>query len=121
MLLCCFQAQTPMHMPYFLYTNTHCYPAQPYILKINFLLLQILAAIRKQLPTVRSNPANICAYWYSPCFAWISAPAIGGPVNTAKLTIVNIIPILVPIIRKSVVRLLRVAGKRLCIAAPTMP
>lgn len=41
--------------------------------------------------------------------------------STAKLTIVNTMPILVPAILKSVVKLLKVAGKRLCMAALEIP
>jgi hypothetical protein len=51
----------------------------------------------------------------------MSCPAMGGPVSTAKLTMVKIIPILVPLIFTFVVRLLRAAGKRLWIPPPTKP
>lgn len=49
------------------------------------------------------------------------APAIGGPVSVAKLTIVNTMPILVPDLRRSVVRLLSPAGKRDWIPPAAMP
>jgi hypothetical protein len=80
-----------------------------------------LDAIRRQHPTNITMPAKIWPYSYSPPFLWISSPAIGGPVNVAKLKIVNTIPILVPAILKSVVKLERAVGKRLWIAAPTIP
>ena len=81
----------------------------------------IRAPTKHAHPAIRDPPAKICAYSYPPPFLWISCPAIGGPVNTAKLTIVNTMPIRVPIIFRSVVNELRVAGKSDWMAAPTMP
>ena len=49
------------------------------------------------------------------------APAIGGPVSVAKLTIVKTMPIRVPDLRRSVVRLLRPAGKSDWIPPAAMP
>ena len=51
----------------------------------------------------------------------MSCPAMGGPVSTAKLTIVKIMPILVPAILKFVVKLLKAAGKRPWMPPPTKP
>ena len=46
---------------------------------------------------------------------------MGFPVSTAKLTIVNTMPMRVPCLRRSVVRLLSPAGNRLCSAPATTP
>lgn len=78
----------------------------------NFLDLANLAMIRSRVPTNKSTAAKICAYSYPPFFSCIKTPPIGGPVNTAKLTTVNTMPILTPAFRKSGVRLLNVAGNR---------
>ncbi|KAI9643209.1 hypothetical protein NHQ30_007825 [Ciborinia camelliae] len=69
----------------------------------------------------KSTAANICAYSYPPFLFWINTPPIGGPVNTAKLTTVNTIPILTPAFPKSVVRLLSVAGNSPWIPAANVP
>lgn len=48
---------------------------------------------------------------YFPPEALMMAPAMGLPVNVAKLTIVNTMPIRTPALLKSVVKLLSAAGK----------
>jgi hypothetical protein len=89
----------------------HMFPGHNFFISV--LLCAILAAIKNPHPTSISAPAKICAYAYLPPSFWINCPAIGGPVKTAKLTMVKIIPILVPIILKFVVKLLKVAGNKL--------
>lgn len=88
---------------------------------LNVLFFAYLAAQSKLHPIIISTPAKTCAPTYRPPILWMSCPAIGGPVKTAKETSVKTMPIRVPAMRRSVVRLERVAGKRDWIAAPTMP
>lgn len=83
--------------------------------------LQIFAADKNPHPINITVPEKICAYSNPPSFFWISCPAMGGPVRTAKETMVNTMPMRVPCMRKLGVREDRVAGKSDCMAAPTMP
>lgn len=84
------------------------------------LILANFAAIKNPHPTAIELPANALAPVY-PAGLAIMAPAIGGPVSTAKLTIVKTMPIRTPSLRRSVVRKDRAAGKRLWMPAPTIP
>lgn len=64
-----------------------------------------LAAIKIPVPSNILVPPNNCTAKKLPPSASISAPAIGAPVKVQTAKIVKIIPILVPIFDKSVVKL----------------
>jgi len=64
-----------------------------------------LAAIKIAVPSNMLVPPNSCTARKLPPSASISAPAIGAPVRVQNAKIVKIMPILVPIFDKSVVKL----------------
>lgn len=64
-----------------------------------------LATIRIPVPINMLVPPNSCTARKLPLSASISAPAIGAPVRVQIATIGKIIPILVPIFDKSIVKL----------------
>src|SRR3569833_481452 len=87
----------------------------------NLLLFAARAATRNPLPKRRVAPANTCAPMYRPPWDEMMAPAIGGPVSVAKLTMVKIMPMRTPVFLRSVVRLVRPAGNKDCIPPPAVP
>ena len=81
----------------------------------------MIATTSSNEPAMKEEPPNICANQNLPSSFWIRAPANGGPVRHAKEMKDKHIPVRVPILVRSVVKLAQAAGKRLWIAAPKNP
>ncbi len=80
-----------------------------------------LAATKVSEPPTNADPPNACANKNLPPSIWINAPASGGPVKHAIEITEKHIPVRVPILLRSGVRLAHAAGNRLWIPAAKKP
>lgn len=84
-------------------------------------LFAIRAARRISEPPISADPPNIWAYRKPPSCRPMRAPAIGDPVRQAINTTEKHMPVRIPILFRSGVRLAQAAGNRLCTPAAKNP
>ena len=81
----------------------------------------ILAANKVREPPMNADPPKTCANKNRPSSFWIKAPARGGPVKQAIEMTEKHMPVRVPILVKSEVKLAHAAGNKLWIPAAKKP
>jgi hypothetical protein len=79
----------------------------------SFRSAQYLDATKKADPRTKETPAKAWAPVYVGPAARMIAPAIGGPVRVAKLFVVQIMPIRIPVLETLAVSLARLGGNKL--------